>query len=103
MIGCLGPIIRGDHKKRSRNAQIDMEYDTMLLGHFHQYLHHGRVIVNGSLKGYDEYAYTNNFGFEQPQQALWLTHPRHGQTFRMPVFVGNQRADVKTEWVSVPK
>lgn len=103
MIGCLGPIIRGDHKKRSRNAQIDMEYDTMLLGHFHQYLHHGRVIVNGSLKGYDEYAYSGNFGFEQPQQALWITHPRHGQTFRMPVFVGNQRADVKTEWVSVPK
>ena len=103
MIGCLGPIIRGDHKKRSRNAQIDMEYDTMLLGHFHQYLHHGRVIVNGSLKGYDEYAYTNNFGFEQPQQALWITHPRHGQTFRMPVFVGEQKAGAKTDWVSVPK
>ena len=31
MIGALGPIIRGDHKKRSRNAQIDMEYDVMLL------------------------------------------------------------------------
>jgi len=103
LIGCLGPIIRGDHKKRSRNAQIDMEYDTMLLGHFHQYLHHGRVIVNGSLKGYDEYAYSGNFGFEQPQQALWITHPCHGQTFRMPVFVGNQQAGAKTEWVSVPK
>jgi hypothetical protein len=32
MIGALGPIIRGDHKKRSRNAQIDMEYDTMMMG-----------------------------------------------------------------------
>jgi len=26
-----------------------------------------------------------------------------GITFRMPVFVGNQRRATKTEWVSVPK
>ena len=60
MIGALGPIIRGDHRKRSRNAQIDMEYDTMLCGHWHQLIQIERLIVNGSLKGYDEYAYSNN-------------------------------------------
>jgi len=103
LIGCLGPIIRGDHKKRSRNSQIDMEYETMIIGHWHQYIHHSRVIVNGSLKGYDEYAYAGNFGFEPPQQALWLTQVKHGITFRMPVFVGSKRAAIKTEWVSVPK
>lgn len=103
LIGCLGPILRGDYKKRSRNAQVDLEYDTMLLGHFHQYLHTGKVIVNGSLKGYDEYAYANNFGFEAPQQALWITNAKHGQTFRMPVFVGKASTELKTEWVSVPK
>ena len=31
MVGALGPILRGDHKKRSRNGQIGLEYDTMLL------------------------------------------------------------------------
>jgi hypothetical protein len=102
MIGCLGPILRGDHKKRSRNAQVDMDYDTMIMGHWHQYIHHSRVIVNGSLKGYDEYAYTNNFGFEPPQQALWLTHPKYGQTYRMPVYVDKYRAPAKTTWVGVP-
>lgn len=101
MIGALGPIIRGDHKKRSRNAQIDMEYDTMLLGHWHQYIHLTRLIVNGSLKGYDEYAYSNNFGFEPPQQALWLTHPKYRITYRMPVYVDKLRAAPKTAWVSV--
>ena len=85
LIGCLGPIIRGDHKKRSRNGQIGLEYDTMVLGHWHQYLSMGKVIVNGSLKGYDEYANSGNFGFEQPKQALWMTHPKHGITFSMPV------------------
>src|SRR5690606_25249861 len=88
IIGALGPIIRGDHKKRSRNAQIDLSYDTMLLGHYHTYTHLTRLIVNGSLKGYDEYAYESSFGFEPPQQALWMTHPKYGITYRMPVFVG---------------
>jgi len=104
LIGCLGPIIRGDHKKRSRNAQIDMEYDTMLLGHWHQYIHHSRVIVNGSLKGYDEYAYSNNFGFEVPQQALWINHPKYGITYRMPVQVERNRSEhdmAAKPWVSV--
>jgi len=104
MIGALGPIIRGDHKKRSRNAQVAMEYDTLLLGHWHQYIHLTRLIVNGSLKGYDEYAYNNNFGFEPPQQALWLTHPTHGITYRMPVYVDSTPSASKklaTNWVSV--
>ena len=101
MIGALGPIIRGDHKKRSRNGQIDMAYDTLLMGHWHQYMHLSRLIVNGSLKGYDEYAYSNNFGFEAPQQALWITHPKHGITFRMPVYVDEKQTAPKTAWVSL--
>ena len=100
VIGALGPIIRGDHRKRSRNAQIDMEYDTMLLGHWHQLIQLERLIVNGSLKGYDEYAYQNNFGFEPPRQALWLTHPEHGITFSMPVYVDRKHRATSKEWIS---
>lgn len=101
-VGALGPIIRGDLRKRSRNAQVDMAYDTLLIGHWHQYMHLTRLIVNGSLKGMDEYAYNANFPFEFPQQALWITHPTRGQTFRMPVYVDRKRAAAKTAWVSVP-
>ena len=100
VIGALGPIIRGDHRKRSRNSQIDMQYDTMLLGHWHQLIQLERLIVNGSLKGYDEYAYTNNFGFEPPRQALWLTHPEHGLTFSMPVYVDRKKVELKHDWIS---
>ena len=103
VIGVMGPIIRGDHKKRSRNAQINMDYDTMILGHFHSYTHHGRFIINGSLKGMDEYAWSNNFGYEPPQQALWITHPKYGQTFRMPVLVGKHMTPPKQPWVSITK
>jgi hypothetical protein len=102
MIGALGPLMRGTHKKSSRNAQIDMNFDTMICGHWHQYIHLSKLIVNGSLKGYDEYAYSNNFPFERPQQALWLTHPEHGITFRMPVYVERERSVPKMAWASVP-
>jgi hypothetical protein len=104
MIGALGPIIRGDHKKRSRNAQIDQEYDTMLLGHWHQLIQLQRLIVNGSLKGYDEYAYANNFGYEPPRQALWITHPSHGITFSAPVSVDRHKNSNRvtiSDWVAI--
>lgn len=101
LIGCLGPILRGDHKKRSRNSQIDMEYDCMVMGHWHQRIDLTRVIVNSSLKGYDEYAFNNNFGFEAPSQNLWLTHPTRGRTLSMPVFCDPVKENMQaTEWVS---
>jgi len=103
MIGALGPIMRGDHKKRSRNAQIDMEFDTQVMGHWHQEIFLRKLIVNSSLKGYDEYAYANNFSFEPPSQQLWVTHPKYRITYRMPVLVDRQRAAPKTEWVAIPK
>jgi len=100
MIGALGPIIRGDHRKRSRNAQIDTEYDTLLLGHWHQLIQLQRLIVNGSLKGYDEYAYQSNFPYEPPRQALWLTHPEHGITFSAPILVDRQPNKRTGSWIS---
>jgi len=43
--------------------------------------------VNGSLKGYDEFAANSNFDFEPPQQAFWLTDPHHGKTIDAPIHV----------------
>jgi hypothetical protein len=103
IIGALGPLTRGNQKKRSRNQQIGMGYDTMIVGHWHQYIHTRTLIVNGSLKGYDEYAYTNNFSFEEPQQAMWINHPRHGITFRMPVNCEKGSAKAISPWASVQK
>jgi hypothetical protein len=100
VIGALGPIIRGDHRKRSRNSQIDMGYETMLLGHWHQLIQLERLIVNGSLKGYDEYAYSNNFGFEPPRQAMWITHPEHGITFSIPIYVDSKKRKIEKDWIS---
>lgn len=102
IIGPLGPITRGDVKKRSRQSQINAGYDTLLMGHWHQLIQLDSLIVNGSLKGYDEYAASNNFKFESPRQALWITHPDLGVTFQMPVYVDRRSRDEKVEWASIP-
>jgi hypothetical protein len=103
IIGPLGPLTRGNQKKQARNQAVDMEYDVMECGHWHQYMQLARLIVNGSLKGYDEYAYQSNFGFEPPTQALWMTHPRYNITYRMPVYCESPKTRKSTTWIAVPK
>lgn len=101
IIGAIGPITRGNSRKQARNSAINMAYDTMLLGHWHQYMPLHRTIVNGSLKGYDEYANQNNFGYEPPTQALWITHPEHGITQHWPVYLDSRvGAERSGGWVS---
>jgi len=88
IIGPIGPITRGDQKKRTMAMGMphDREmYDTLLVGHFHQLFQSSRLIMNGSTKGYDEYSLANNFSYQPPQQALWMTHERHGINHFMPV------------------
>lgn len=100
IIGPLGPLTRGNQKKQARNQAVDMEYDVMICGHWHQYIQLERLIVNGSMKGYDEYAAQANFGFEPPRQGLWITHPRYGITYRMPVLCEQPKPRGKTPWVA---
>jgi uncharacterized ParB-like nuclease family protein len=88
VIGAIGPIVRGDMKKRVTASLMPgqpEQYDTLLCGHFHQSVMMPRVIVNGSVKGYDEFALGINVPWEPPQQALWVVHPRHGIVWYMPV------------------
>lgn len=83
--GPLMPIMRLDAKKRQRQSAVDQPYDLLIMGHWHSLIFGPQFIVNGSLKGYDEYAYTSNFGFEEPAQALWLMTPEHGRTWTAPI------------------
>jgi hypothetical protein len=104
IIGPLGPLTRGNQKKQARSQAIDQPYDVMICGHWHSYIHLERLIVNGSMKGFDEYAYTSNFGYEPPRQALWVTHERYGITYRMPVLCEKPPKHKPTaEWMSVSK
>lgn len=101
IIGPIGPLARGRQKKLARDQAVGRDFDVMLAGHWHTYIHMTNMIINGSLKGLDEYAAAGNFSFEEPQQALWIVHPKYGCTFRMPVQCDPPGKPRKTEWVSV--
>lgn len=101
IIGAVGPITRGEQKKLARNVAVGQEYDVMCFGHWHKRMLSGRLRGNGSLKGYDEFAAQNNFGFEEALQNFWLTHADHGITFDAPLLADESRSTAKTAWVSV--
>lgn len=83
--GIYSPIMRLDARKRQRAQAISQPYDLLVMGHWHSLIFGPAWIVNGSLKGYDEYAAVENFGYEPPQQALWLMTPEHGKTWTAPI------------------
>lgn len=88
MVGPLGPIVRGDAKKRVSAMQMnrpEMLYDTIMVAHFHNTVFLPHVIVNGSVKGVDEYSMGENFRYEEPSQTLFTVHPKYGINWIMPI------------------
>lgn len=103
IIGAIGPIMRGEIKMRYSQAQIGRDYDTLLMGHWHQLLRLPRAIVNNTLKGYDEFARRNLRAPATPaSQALWFDHPKHGATAHWEVFLEKPGLP-NAEWLSWEK
>lgn len=88
--GIWPPVMRLRARKLQRYSDTGRPFHTLWMGHWHQYISTPSLIVNGSLKGYDEYAMINNFGFEVPQQALAIVTPEHNVTFQCPIFVSDR-------------
>jgi hypothetical protein len=91
--GIWPPIMRMRARKAQRAMDIGQPFDTLWMGHWHQYISTPNLIVNGSTKGTDEYAWLNNFGHEQPQQALAIITPEHNITLQAPVFCSDRRLE----------
>ena len=101
IIGAIGPIMRGSLKIGSSEAQIGRDVDTILMGHWHQMLWLPGCIVNGALKGYDEYArLAMRAPYSPPSQALFFVHPEHGITARWEVLLDGAKSTVDKEWLS---
>lgn len=102
IIGALGPIMRGALKTGRSEAQIGRNIDTIVMGHWHQYLPLPGCIVNNALIGYSEYARLGlRAPYSRPSQALWFTHPEHGITARWEVYLEGLRAVASEKvWVA---
>lgn len=73
-------------RKHDLYSQTKQDFDYALLGHWHQPLWGQDFVVNGSLKGYDEYAKHGGFKFNKPSQQLFIVTPERGITQRIEVF-----------------
>lgn len=93
--GIYPPVMRLRARKLQRYSDTGRPFHTLWMGHWHQYISTPSLIVNGSMKGYDEYAAINNFSFEVPQQALAIITPQHNVTFQCPVFFTDRK---KEKW-----
>jgi len=93
--GIWPPIMRMRARKSQRALDIGQPFETLWMGHWHQYISTPYLIVNGSTKGLDEYAWISNFGYEPPQQALAIVTPEHNITVQAPVFCQDRK---KEKW-----
>lgn len=94
IIGAIGPIIRGMVKIGRAEARVKQDFDILIIGHWHQYtpLAHLGVIVNGSMKGYDEFAMLAiRAAFQLPIQSLFFVHPTYGVTTQWPIFLEKEK------------
>lgn len=93
-VGGLYPsLMKYLHRQRQMWASVGQHWDYALMGHWHSLLFGQDFIVNGSLKGYDEFARRGGFGFEKPRQALFFVTPERGITTQTAVYAD---AAVKT-------
>jgi hypothetical protein len=88
LIGNLGPIVRGSIKIRNSEAQIGRNIDTAIFCHFHNYFDLQALVVNGSVKGYDEFSrLALRSTYEPPTQSLSYVHPSWGRTAKFPIYL----------------
>jgi hypothetical protein len=90
--GALSPLLLRVARQRLVANAEGTPFDILMGGHFHtlMMLPGFGLIVNGALKGYDEYARQSAFAPEPAQQAFWITTPENGVTFPAPLFVSDR-------------
>lgn len=91
--GIMTPIALFDHRKRKRDATTIGSAGHTWIGHWHQYTPMGSITISGSLKGYDDYAFGNNFGYEPAQQPFAVITPEHNVTIQLPIYSEDRKAE----------
>ena len=80
--GIFPPLLRWYYKI----AKV-LNVDKFFLGHWHQFVSIKEVTINASLKGYDSYALSNGFAYEDPSQTLVLLDSKYGFCLNQQIFV----------------
>jgi len=71
---------------KRRKKPANLQFDKVLLGHFHAPLNHPFFIIGGSLSGTDAYDHKEGRDAD-PCQTAWVVHPKHGEFDWTPFYV----------------
>jgi len=85
--GAMTPWMIGDFRRRKRARTMGQDYDYLCFAHWHARKELGGIWANGSVKGYDEFAFDCGFPFESPQQQLNLLRPDGRIVYPLPIFL----------------
>lgn len=91
--GALAPLMLGQHRATRQQMFAGRSFDWLAVGHFHQHLIGKHLIMNGSLKGYDEHAYSQRYEPEAASQAFWITTPENGLSFGNAIYPADPVAE----------
>lgn len=84
--GGVGGITPSLNKKQA-NWDKTRKADYNIMGHFHTLSYpNSRTTLNGSMKGFDAFANSLGFGYEDPKQSFQLLDARRGFTVSAPIF-----------------
>ena len=104
IIGSLGPILRGSMKVGRQSAAYGVNFDHLLIGHWHQAFFLNGVTVNNSLKGFDEFAAKFlRAVFTPASQVLIYVNEHHGHVSCSEIFVQDQPKTTGAEWIQWAK
>jgi len=103
IIGALGPIMRGRTKVGRSQATVGRDFDVLCLGHYHQPIWQptAGIIVNGTLKGWDEYARVRRLPYATASQMLFFVHPTWGPIQPFDVFLQPRAMRKRIEFAEV--
>jgi hypothetical protein len=88
IIGSIGPVMRGSIKLGAQTHKIGLDFDELVMCHWHRTLWLPGVTVNNTLKGFDEYsALKLRAPPTVPSQSLWFNHPQFGTTARWEIYL----------------
>jgi transposase len=99
-LGPLGALLKLHKDTKARQRQINQPYDVLTVGHYHRATPYGIgrdcILLNGTIRGFDEYCFNSGYAYEPPRQLYCLIHPRHGVL--LPGFIDCTHPDEKKYW-----
>jgi hypothetical protein len=93
--GAFAPLSLGAHRKTKRQMAAGVPMETMVIGHLHQLINIPGVVMGGTMKGYDEFAFGHNLAPDPngAAQAMWVSSPERAQVMWMPIYLTDRKAE----------